>query len=126
MRPSPAVSTAPRGERVLVSYSGQQALLTCGWKPGDLYAIVHNPGQEVYPYSVAIDRLGRWCPACEVWWYQSEHVCVTYSGPPCKTCGKPTVVASIGAPGYGTVRSCCDGHREELTPCGILTPDDVR
>jgi hypothetical protein len=47
---------------------------------------------------------------------------VTYDGPLCRVegCGKPTVVAHIGAPGYGTVRVCEAGHREELTPAGEL------
>lgn len=50
-----------------------------------------------------------------------------YNGPPCvePNCEQPTVVAHIGAPGYGVVRICKDGHREELTECGILTIADV-
>lgn len=68
----------------------------------------------------------RQCPNCEVWHYNGdEHICVKYEGPPCKTCGKPTVFFLVGAPGYGQGRACKDNHVEYIGPHGILTVADV-
>jgi rRNA maturation protein Nop10 len=73
---------------------------------------------------------GRTCEECGVYTYNGpDHICVRYDGPPCAVggaCRAPTVVATIGAPGYGTVRVCENGHREELTPCGIYTLEQLR
>ena len=65
------------------------------------------------------------CPGCGVF-HSPGHVCVVYDGPPCRTCGKPTVCYAVGAPGYGTGRACQDGHHEHTAPHGICTPGDVR
>jgi hypothetical protein len=78
-------------------------------------------------WALRSDDQGRYCTECECYTYNGDrHLCTTYNGPPCMTCGEPTVTATIGAPGYGTVRVCKRNHRQELTPCGILTPEDVR
>jgi hypothetical protein len=67
----------------------------------------------------------HYCVKCEVFDHNEEHICTVYDGPPCKTCGKPTIFYSVGAPGYGTGRVCKDNHHEELTPHGELTSADV-
>jgi hypothetical protein len=66
------------------------------------------------------------CPDCGVYTSDPAHACVVYDGPPCVTCGQPTVCYQVGAPGYGTGRACRDGHDEPLNPHGILTLGDVR
>lgn len=60
------------------------------------------------------------CATCRTYDWNEQHICVDYTGQPCAQCGEPTLIAQIGAPGYGTVRVCRAGHEEELTPCGIL------
>lgn len=70
------------------------------------------------------------CPECGLYGGQYEdgvHLCLVYDGPPCTTpgCGLPTVVYTVGAPGYGTGRSCRKNHNEPLSPQGILTLADV-
>jgi hypothetical protein len=67
------------------------------------------------------------CAGCGVFHSSGPaHLCVVYDGPPCRTCGEPTVCYQVGAPGYGSGRTCPAGHHEEITPHGILTPGDVR
>ncbi len=69
------------------------------------------------------------CPECLLYggqWIDGKHTCTVYDGPPCKTCGQPTLAYTVGAPGYGAGRCCKDGHDEKLTPHGILTTADVR
>jgi hypothetical protein len=53
----------------------------------------------------------RYCDTCAAYTYNDDHVCVTYDGPPCVTCGEPTTCASYGAPGVGTFVVCRNDHR---------------
>lgn len=47
------------------------------------------------------------CSKCEVYTSRIEsHICVEYDGPPCKTCGEPTVFVEVAAPGTGRGWSC--------------------
>jgi hypothetical protein len=57
----------------------------------------------------------RQCPDCLLYTSDADHVCVTYDGPPCGTCGEPTALFTVEAPGYGTGRTCRNGHGEHLT-----------
>jgi hypothetical protein len=68
----------------------------------------------------------RHCPHCLLYTSDADHVCVTYDGPPCGTCGEPTALFTVGAPGYGTGRTCRNGHGEHLTRAGIYTPEQNR
>jgi hypothetical protein len=76
-------------------------------------------------WQIQDERELRQCPDCKVFTSNDDHTCLVYSGPPCTTCGEPTVDAFIGAPGYGKVRTCRLGHVIPLTRCGILDPRDV-
>lgn len=69
---------------------------------------------------------GRRCDVCDVWTFNPDHVCTVYDGPPCGTCGEGTVTATLGAPAYGKIQVCRQGHSVELTPCGIFTLDQTR
>jgi hypothetical protein len=69
----------------------------------------------------------KFCEACQAYTFNGDaHVCTTYDGPPCVTCGEPTVFYNVGAPGYGAGRMCRHGHDEQITRHGINTPEDVR
>ena len=68
----------------------------------------------------------RQCPDCLVYTSDADHVCVTYDGPACGTCGEPTALFTFDAPGYGTGRTCCNGHGEHLTRDGIYTAEQDR
>lgn len=70
-----------------------------------------------------------WCGACGSWSYNdpADHLCTPWNyDAPCESCGEPTLVSTLGAPGYGTVRVCRAGHRFELTPCGVYEPWEVQ
>jgi hypothetical protein len=61
---------------------------------------------------------GRKCEDCGVFTFnEGRHQCVKYEGPPCEyvlgdgtQCGKPTVYATLGAPGIGGHSECTVRH----------------
>jgi hypothetical protein len=71
-------------------------------------------------------RALRKCTDCGVFTSNDPHICVTYTGPACTTCGEPTTWYTVGAPGYGQGRVCPLNHHEPHGPHGILTADQVR
>jgi hypothetical protein len=67
------------------------------------------------------------CPNCGHYggqWIDGKHLCTVYDGPPCKTCGKPTVFVTVAAPGTGCGRVCEDNHFDGWSR--ELTLDEVR
>lgn len=67
-----------------------------------------------------------WCDQCGCWSYNDPHTCTVYDGPPCRTCGEPTLFYTVGAPGYGSGRVCRNNHDEHLSRHGIYTPEQTR
>jgi hypothetical protein len=68
----------------------------------------------------------RQCPDCLLYTSNADHVCVTYDGPACGTCGEPTTLFTVDAPGYGTGRTCRNGHGEHLTRDSFYTAEQNR
>ncbi len=68
----------------------------------------------------------RQCPDCLLYTRDADHVCVTYDGPACGTCGQPTALFTVDAPGYGTGRTCRNGHGEYLTRDSFYTGEQNR
>jgi hypothetical protein len=55
--PTPATDTQPAGTTVETIYNRERLQLVYGWKPGQLYAVVHRPDAPQFPWSVRIERL---------------------------------------------------------------------
>jgi hypothetical protein len=68
----------------------------------------------------------RQCSECLLYTSDADHACATYDGPACGTCGEPTALFTFDAPGYGTGRTCRNGHGEHLTRESIYTPEQNR
>lgn len=92
-----------------------------GMVPGDPegFTRIYDVWPDNYPYA--------YCPDCKLWggqWVDGRHLCTVYDGPPCETCGAPTVFVTVAAPGTGSGRTCRVGHFHGT--CRELTIDDVR
>ena len=67
------------------------------------------------------------CPECGMYggqWINGKHTCTKYEGPPCATCGEPTVFVVVAAPGTGQGWTCKANHFHGYVR--ELTLDDVR
>lgn len=65
------------------------------------------------------------CAECGVYHFNgADHLCTIYNGPPCITCGQPTVHVWEGAPGTGRGDVCKQRHYHGTH--GITTIEDER
>ena len=71
--------------------------------------------QMAGPSGPATAASGPRCSACGVYYFNAEHTCLVYDGPPCSTCGEPTIHYTYGAPGIGGGDECRRGHRTNDT-----------
>ena len=70
-----------------------------------------------------IDEEPEQCPKCEVYHFnKDQHICVTYDGPPCITCGNPTTFVWVAAPGYGSGHRCKNNHYHGTY--GLMEPEE--
>jgi hypothetical protein len=81
---------------------------TCGWAPRSACDLHHDQP--------------RYCETCGAWTFNDDHTCPVYDGPPCRTCGEPTLFYTVGAPGIGSGWTCRNNHADPIVAARIMEP----